>query len=271
MDVDVSSLMRLETERHNLETALKLSKAARVIQSEDSTGGEEQLLARASLKALGISGVQEEKDLEEDPPEIFYQARTIGSEEVHQELEKWIPALVEEYVGLTSQYKALMPMSANEITREEVEDGRTEFLPSKVAFTRKPPIGSRRARTVACGNFSAKAGPTEGDEAQPQVLERRHLYAGGLDSIALRVQVRMAALWGWVSAVVDIRKAFLNAPLAEDDKVTKRIILYPPRVLSRIGLISPDERWLVVRAVYGLEISPACWGRHRDKILKDLT
>ena len=269
VDVDVSSLMRLETERRNLETALTLNQAARVIQGDESTGGEGQMLAKASLMALGIQSAPDEKASEEEQPEI-YQARTIGPDEVHQELEKWVPAMVEEYVGLTSQYKALLPMSANEITREEVESGRTEILPSKVVFTRKPPIGARRARIVACGNFSAKAVPIEGEEAQPHVLERRHLYAGGLDSIALRVQVRMAALRGWASAVVDIRKAFLNAPLAEDNKVNKKIILYPPRVLTRIGLISPDERWLVVRAVYGLEISPACWGRHRDKI-KDLT
>ena len=105
---------------------------------------------------------------------------------------------------------------------------------------------------------------------QPGVIRRRHLYASGLDSIALKIQIRCAALKRWGAAVVDVKKAFLNAPLARDRRGTKKIILIPPRVLVRIGLISSRERWLVLRALYGLDVSPACWGRYRDSELASM-
>ena len=65
---------------------------------------------------------------------------------------------------------------------------------------------------MACGNFQ-RGHPLDQEVHQPQSLSPFHLYASGLDSVALRVQLRMSALESWDGAIVDVRKAFLYAPL----------------------------------------------------------
>ena len=42
----------------------------------------------------------------------------------------------------------------------------------------------------------------------------------------------------------------------------------PPKVAVEAGVVDPDERWIVERALYGLPSSPADWGAFRDSRLK---
>ena len=84
------------------------------------------------------------------------------------------------------------------------------MIPSKVVYKRKPSHGARRACIVACGKYQ-KGDRLSSELSQPESLARFHLYASGLDSSAIKVQIR--------KAVIDVRKAFLHAPLKGDPKV----------------------------------------------------
>ena len=280
-------LRDLESELTRVELELELSDAASAFFNCDGPSVDAARPTRAKLMALGVHkdcceqresafqgiGVRELKvleDQEESPEGIWYQTQTVDPQEAASEIEKWVPALTEEYVGLTSQYKAITPIKKPDFSQEDVDKGLIEVLPSKVVYTRKPPHGQRRARIVACGNFQ-KGHPLEQEVQQPQSLSRFHLYASGLDSVALRVQLRMSAMELWDGAIVDVRKAFLYAPLKGNMSSDRMIVLNPPKVLVRTGIIPAEERWQVEKAVYGLEISPSCWSRHRDKTMTTIT
>ena len=280
-------LQDLESELTRVEQELELSDAASAFFNCDGPSVDAARPTRARLMALGVHkdcceqresafqgiGVRELKvleDQEESPESIWYQTQTVDPQEAASEIEKWVPALTEECVGLTSQYKAITPIKKSDLSQEDIDKGLIEVLPSKVVYTRKPPHGQRRARIVACGNFQ-KGHPLEQEVQQPQSLSRFHLYASGLDSVALRVQLRMSAMELWDGAIVDVRKAFLYAPLKGNISSDRLIVLTPPKVLVRTGIIPAEERWQVEKAVYGLEISPSCWSRHRDKTMTTIT
>ena len=42
----------------------------------------------------------------------------------------------------------------------------------------------------------------------------------------------------------------------------------PPAILARLGLVAPDERWILTHAMYGLRQSPKLWSVFRDKTVK---
>ena len=91
----------------------------------------------------------------EQPEGVWYQAETVDPQDAAKEIELWVPALTEEYVGLTNQYRAIKPIDKSEVSQQDIDDGLVEVLPAKVVCTRKPPFGQRRARIVACGSFGA--------------------------------------------------------------------------------------------------------------------
>ena len=57
----------------------------------------------------------------------------------------------------------------------------------------------------------------------------------------------------------------MRAPLELPNKVT---VLRPPRALIAAKLAAEGELWIANKAIYGLQASPAAWGRHRDGELK---
>ena len=44
----------------------------------------------------------------------------------------------------------------------------------------------------------------------------------------------------------------------------------PPYMLVQLGLMNPRHRWVVRKALYGLQSSPADWASYRDKELQKL-
>ena len=42
----------------------------------------------------------------------------------------------------------------------------------------------------------------------------------------------------------------------------------PPKLLVQAGICPPDERWVIQKAAYGLEASPADWSSFRDQRVK---
>eukprot|EP00975_Prorocentrum_lima_P070935 12934857-Prorocentrum_lima.AAC.1 len=65
----------------------------------------------------------------------------------------------------------------------------------------------------------------------------------------------------------DISTAFLIAPIDED----KVVLITPPRILSKLGIVKPGTIWKIRKAVYGLKESPRLWQEERDQVLEDLT
>ena len=89
-------------------------------------------------------------------------------------------------------------------------------------------------------------------------------YAGGIDGTVLRCLFRKSSQEKWQIASTDVKTAFLLAPKRE----TKMMVVIPPKVAVEAGVVDPDERWIVERALYGLPSSRADWVAFRDSRLK---
>ena len=106
-------------------------------------------------------------------------------------------------------------------------------LPAKVVWTTKP--DKFKCRIVACGN-------------QTQDIYGR-ISTTDLDTAMLRFMLS----WGASSsdhemASLDITAAFLNAELPPG----RVVVLRPPSILYRLGLIPQGFCWRVHRAIYGV-------------------
>eukprot|EP00971_Amphidinium_carterae_P308354 6127766-Amphidinium_carterae.1 len=64
---------------------------------------------------------------------------------------------------------------------------------------------------------------------------------------------------------LDVSNAFLNAGVGQHF-----IPLRPPAILHRAGLVPATERWICLKAVYGLKDSPKLWEAERDARLAEL-
>ena len=137
----------------------------------------------------------------------------------------------------------------------EKEHRTVEIVPSKMVLTLKPGP-RRRARMVGCGNLCQKQ-------------EGQDLYAGGADTVAVRYVLKRGAEEGWTGCVIDIKAAFLNAPLQAEDG-DKVVVLKPPHLLVKLGYVKSDEYFLVEKAMYGLRQSPRSWCVYRDQVISAL-
>ena len=84
-------------------------------------------------------------------------------------------------------------------------DYKVDIMPGKMVPTVKAPNGKKKCRIVICGNY-AEGGGKDSDES---------LYAGGSDTISIRTITKYAVAQDWEAMVLDIKTAFLNAPLQE--------------------------------------------------------
>ena len=130
-----------------------------------------------------------------------------------------------------------------------------EIIPMKAVLTKKPGT-RRRFRMVACGNYIEKDSKEE-------------LYASGADALTVRYALKKAAELGWRGMILDVKVAFLHAPLKDDEDSDddSAVVLKPPSLLVKLGYAKPGEHYQAVKAVYGLRQAPRKWGRHRDKKL----
>eukprot|EP00438_Fugacium_kawagutii_P028376 Skav221620 [mRNA] locus=scaffold2664:42350:47284:- [translate_table: standard] len=214
---------------------------------------QEKTSLEAQLKHLHDVQVAEQNQIIE---EQFLVTRTIGNQEVYDNLEDWKEAITNEYRQLVEVKKAAEPVSQAELQRRAEQGGLDlEILPAKMVFTRKAGSGAYRARAVVCGNYSS---------------DKNHddVYAGGIDATQIRCLLQASAAQGWTCASTDIRVAFLNAPRRRDNKL---VAMQVPGVFKRLGLCQPGaEFWIIHLAMYGLPTSPKDWGVHRDRRLPQL-
>ena len=202
-------------------------------------------------QALRELQVQEDKDLQEE----FLVTRTVGNQEVQSELDLWKPAIEKEWKSLTEETGAVRQITKQELRRLAEEKGQAvELLPSKMVFARKAGSGLRRARAVCCSNFQSQ-------------VEEGSTYAGGVDSVTVRMALRWAALQKWTVATLDVKTAFLNAPRTSPSIVATEV----PQVMRQLGFGTGQEVWLIVGALYGLVTSPRDWQKCLDEQLPQMT
>ena len=133
------------------------------------------------------------------------------------------------------------------------------MLPGRGVASEKPQEGlgpRKKYRAVICGNFQAP----HPDRA------KQTLYAGGADSVSLRTCLRWAGLRQAGASVVDVKTAFLNAPV--DESEARYLICNPPRHMVLAGVVPSGTRWRVHGALYGLLTSPRAWSKERDGRMK---
>ena len=208
-----------------------------------------------------IARMKELQADEKNPGEVL-QTRVVPMQEVRKETDRWKEAIQKELKAMFTEKEALKPISSEEV-RRMLREGTAEVIPSKLVCTVKPSPeciqGRCKARLVACGNFSSS-------EESPS-----ELFAGGATSVALRLTVAISSQRSWGGSILDIKAAFLNAPmtgvLSEGDQTGRKElkpIIKPPPILVAMGLAKEDEYWAAEKAVYGYRKSPRLWSNYRD-------
>ena len=194
---------------------------------------------------------------EDSSSDMFLQTRTIGLAEARRELSCWKDPAQEEVSSLEVVNRAVERVRSSTV-EEWIAQGITVVqLPGKAVLTRKSGTGKRRFRAVCCGNHL----PTD-----KLGLTKEELYASGAESLSVKVAITFAARHkNWIGVTIDVKSAFLYAPIWGDTKGTdERIIVKPPYLLVELGLLGKDDRRWVRKALYGLPTSPRDWGRYRD-------
>ena len=200
-------------------------------------------------EVLGGVAWLKEATVEEKDPEIL-QTKIVSQAEVRKNAQEWVPAIKTEMDSLFHGKQALR------VVPELLKEDLAELIPPKMVSTLKPQAGltqgKKKARIVACGNYI---------EDQPA----QELYAGGAGAIALRLALALAAQRSWVGESLDIRTAFLNAPMEvsrDEEKIQKRALLKPPALLQELGLIKRGEMW---EAWLSTGTARELWGHFRDE------
>ena len=76
----------------------------------------------------------------------------------------------------------------------------------------------------------------------------------------------------WRGFTIDVKSAFLYAPIGAEAKGREeRIVVKPPSFLTELGILKSTDRWWVKKALYGLPTSPKDWGNYRDQEFRLLT
>ena len=167
--------------------------------------------------------------------------------------EQWRAALESELNSLKDG--CLRPLTAAEAYTVKPKD----ILPMKVVLGEKAPDASgyqrKKARGCVCGNFEP-LDPTE------------QTYTQNLDIASLRMALAVAARRRWSISALDVSTAFLNAFLPVGKE---RIVIRPPGIFIKFGLVPPGELWVAERAIYRLRCSPKAWGDLRDSELRKVT
>jgi hypothetical protein len=150
------------------------------------------------------------KNLEVKNPEEGLVTRTVDLKEVKNNLQEWIQPIKDEVKSLLEK-GAVINTPEEDVKEFMAKYPQAEIFPGKGVFVKKP--NKNKARGVVCGNFIRDEGETEYAACQTEAT-------------ALRVTLMATAYKGWVIRSVDVRTAFFNAELDDEDVVLVR----PPRI-----------------------------------------
>ena len=184
-------------------------------------------------------------------PEVL-QTKVIPNHLVEREIEDWIQSMKDEYNGLL---RAVDPLEEQTVREWEAQQREFELIPSKLIFSVKAPDARKKCRGVCCGNF------TSGTSS------REDKYSGGIDSVTMRCLLRFAGLMSLNVGVIDVKQAFLLAPLLSNGVP---VVVKTPHMFRRHG-ICKEKFWVVRHALYGLVQSPRSWSVYRDSVIAGMT
>ncbi|CAE7031319.1 RE2 [Symbiodinium sp. CCMP2592] len=194
--------------------------------------------------------VTEEKELE-----MPLHTKTIPNDVVRKEIGKWVPSMVSEYESLVRENDAVEPFDEKLLDQWRREGREFDLVPGKTVHTVKAFTGRLKTRAVICGNFLG------------QNFSKDQKYAAGADGVLTRILFRMIALVMWSVCVMDVRTAFLLAPLLfQEDRPT--LVQVPKMFL--LGNVCQERIWRVKRALYGLVTSPRSWEVYRNRTLAEM-
>ena len=200
----------------------------------------------------------------EDQEDQVLQTKIVSPAEVKRCHEAWKDAIQAEIKSLFETKQALRVVEGEEAKRM-IKEQQIQALPSKLVFTLKPdpqnPRGKKKCRIVACGNFAKE--------------EQMDCFASGTDATTLRLAMSWASQRAWHGVNLDVRTAFLNAPMqrpatSEAGVELKPVLLKPAQLLVTLGYFTASQFWMVLKAVYGFRQSPKLWSDHRDDTLRTL-
>ena len=189
--------------------------------------------------------------------------RIVSNEEVREKLHEWRDAMKAECDSLIN--KGAVELVADSQVEKWISDGEdVEILPGRGVATEKPPVvpgatKRNKYRAVICGNF----------QKWSEERASESFYAGGADSLSIRTALRWAGMRNFGGSGTDVKTAFLNAPL--DEQEAEYLICNPPKALYAAGVIPRGFKWRVHGALYGLQTSPRAWSRLRDKTCRVMT
>ena len=189
--------------------------------------------------------------------------RIVSNEEVREKLHEWRDAMKAECDSLIN--KGAVELVADSQVEKWISDGEdVEILPGRGVATEKPPVvpgatKRNKYRAVICGNFQKWSEESASES----------FYAGGADSLSTRTALRWAGMRNFGGSGTDVKTAFLNAPL--DEQEAEYLICNPPKALYAAGVIPRGFKWRVHGALYGLQTSPRAWSRLRDKTCRVMT
>ena len=146
----------------------------------------------------GEPGIEGEEKVQE-----YLQTKTIPNEVVRAEMQKWIPSMQAEYNSLVHETQAVCPLSDQQFSAMLKDPNvQHELVPGRAIFTIKAYSGRLKTRVVACGCFQTGAARSREDK-----------YASGISAEATRMLIRHASLQQLQVGVLDIKTAFLHAPV----------------------------------------------------------
>ena len=184
---------------------------ATVIQEMHSTleGLEEEL---CQLRALQVAETGE-----------VLQTQTVSLEDVKKDLQAWVEPFKTE-VDNIHQSGAMEVIDDQQYQQLLKEHPDLERLPMLAVATIKPPL-KRKGRVVVCGNHSMKQ-PQQG-EPDPSV--------GGVDTVAIRTILALAAQRQLQIGSLDVKGAFLQAP--RRSVAIRPTVCDPPNLLKQMNLV----------------------------------
>ena len=194
----------------------------------------------------------------ETPRRSCLQTKTIPNEVVRAEMSKWVPSMQAEYDSLVLETKAVRPLSDDQFAAMLKDPSiQHELVLGRAIFTVKAHSGRLKTRIVACGCFQTGAARSREDK-----------YASGISAEATRMLIRFAGLQKMQIGVLDIKTAFLHAPVVTPNKET--VIVRVPAILRASGICA-EKYWVVDKALYGLDVAPRSWVLHRNQVLSAIS
>ena len=223
---------------------------------------EATLMVEEDLELMGMTfdGLKKIKmAMPEVEEEDLLRTKIISVQELMGEKEKWDSAIRSEMDQLFNEKKALVKLDGEAMDQLRRNHGENlVVIPMKAVLTKKPGP-RRRFRLVACGNFVERTASED-------------VFASGADALAVRYSLKRAAEEGWSALTIDVKVAFLNAPLVDStlEEEETIVVLRPPPLLVKLGYALPGEHYRAVKAIYGLRQSPKRWGDHRDRRMRQM-